>query len=186
MLGDPSVGKTSLIRKYVFDEFSDDYLSTIGAKVTRKELILEYKDVKYRLHMVIWDIAGQKTFTSVSPSLFKGAEGGILICDITRRSTLENLHNWIYNFEQRAGVAPFILLINKWDIMHRKDFEITEVERMARGYNIPFLTTSAKTGLNVEEAFRELGTMILKRMHGELTMPTIPKRAQPYVPKTSL
>jgi small GTP-binding protein len=163
MLGDPSVGKTSLIRRFVHDEFSDDYLSTVGAKVSKKDLDVERYGDPIHLHLIIWDIAGQKTFTSVSPSLFKGAEGALVICDLTRRTTLENLNNWIYHLTENAGEIPFVILANKWDLVDERAFELSEAEHVAEGYDTHFLNTSAKTGYNVENAFRKLGELIIEK-----------------------
>jgi small GTP-binding protein len=162
MLGDPGVGKTSLIRRFVHDEFSDDYLSTIGTKVSEKDLRLKKGGIDCLIHTVIWDIAGQQSFTSVTPSLFKGAQGALIICDVTRKKTLDNLNNWIYNLNKNAGQVPFVILINKWDLTDRKAFELLDVERIAEGHESCCLSTSAKTGHNVEAAFKRLGEFMLK------------------------
>jgi len=161
MLGDPGVGKTSLIRRFVHDEFSDKYLSTIGAKVTEKDLKLKKGTVDCLLHLVIWDIAGQQSFTSVTPSLFKGAQGALIICDVTRKKTLDDLHNWIYNLNRNAGRVPFVVLVNKWDLTDQKAFELVDCEHIAEGHESQCLSTSAKTGLNVEAAFKKLGEFML-------------------------
>jgi small GTP-binding protein len=161
MLGDPGVGKTSLIRRFVHDEFSDDYLSTIGAKVSDKDLRLKKDGKDCLLHLVIWDIAGQQSFTSVAPSMFKGAQGAFIICDVTRRKTLDDMHNWIYNLNKNAGRVPFVVLVNKWDLVDRKAFELVDVERVAEGHESCCLSTSARTGHNVEAAFKRLGEFLL-------------------------
>lgn len=162
MLGDPGVGKTSLIRRFVKDEFSDKYLSTIGTKVSEKDLRLKQAGADVLMHLVIWDIAGQQSFTSVSPTLFKGSQGALIICDLTRKKTLDNLHNWIYNLGKNAGEVPFVVLVNKWDLVDRKAFELVDVERVAEGHKAVCLCTSAKTGHNVEGAFKRLGEFMLK------------------------
>jgi small GTP-binding protein len=161
LLGDPSVGKTSLIRRFVHDEFSDDYLSTVGAKVSEKDVLVEKDGKQYTVHLVIWDIAGQQTFTSTDPTLFKGSGGAIIVCDLTRRDTLNNLTNWIFNFRNHVTDGPFVILMNKWDLMHRKEFEIAEVQKVAESYNMPFYTSSAKTGENVENAFGKLSEQMV-------------------------
>ena len=161
MLGDPSVGKTSLIRRFVNDEFSDNYLSTIGTKVSEKTLRVKKNNNDILFHLVIWDIAGQQSFTSVAPSLFKGCQGALIICDVTRKQTLDDLHNWIYNLNKNAGEVPFVVLVNKWDLADRKAFELVDVERVAQGHESCCLHTSAKTGHNVEAAFKRLGELML-------------------------
>ncbi len=161
MLGDPSVGKTSLIRRFVIDEFSDNYLSTIGTKVSEKDLKLKKDGHEVMFHLVIWDIAGQHSFTSVAPSLFKGCQGALIICDVTRKQTLDDLHNWIYNLNKNAGEVPYVVLVNKWDLADRKAFELVDVERVAQGHESCCLHTSAKTGHNVEAAFKRLGELMI-------------------------
>jgi len=162
MLGDPGVGKTSLIRRFVHDEFSDNYLSTIGTKVSEKDVRLMKGTAETLVHLVIWDIAGQQSFTSVTPTMFKGAQGALLICDVTRKPTLDDLHNWIYNLNKNAGKVPFVVLVNKWDMVDRKAFELVDVERVAEGHESVCLSTSAKTGHNVEGAFKRLSELMLK------------------------
>jgi small GTP-binding protein len=162
MLGDPSVGKTSLIRRFVIDEFSDNYLSTIGTKVSEKSLKLKKDGHDILFHLVIWDIAGQQSFTSVAPSLFKGCQGALIICDVTRKQTLDDLHNWIYNLDKNAGEVPYVVLVNKWDLADRRAFELVDVERVAQGHSSCCLQTSAKTGHNVEAAFKRLGELMLE------------------------
>ena len=155
------MGKTSLIRRFVHDEFSDNYLSTIGTKVSEKDLNVKRAGSDVLVHLVIWDIAGQQTFTSVAPSLFKGAQGALLICDMTRKPTLSNLNNWIYNLNKAAGEVPFVVLANKWDLSDRMAFNLVEVERVAHGHYAACMPTSAKTGHNVEAAFQKLGELML-------------------------
>ncbi len=163
LLGDPGVGKTSLIRRFVKDYFSDDYLSTIGAKVTEKDLRFQAQAGETLLHLVIWDIAGQQGLAGIKPNLFKGAQGALVVCDLSRRQTFDGLGTWILHFRQQCGAHPFCILANKWDLYDRRDFDYRESEGVAKAYNVAHYCTSAKTGENVERAFRTLGTRMLER-----------------------
>ena len=100
LLGDPAVGKTSLIRKFIFNEFSEIYVSTIGTEVTKKDLGLDYEgnshgQKRYEMSIAIWDIIGQKEYRSLISRFYKNASGALVVCDLTREETFQNLRNWI-------------------------------------------------------------------------------------------
>ncbi len=144
MLGDPGVGKTSLVRKFVHDMFDDKYLSTLGAKPT-KRLIKVNDD---NLTMMIWDLAGQNF--NLHPAYYAGAKGALLVCDLTRKETAESLRNWHTSLINKVGDVPVRVLANKSDL--DGEFDIGYLEAM--GFKT--LKTSAKTGDNVELAFQRL------------------------------
>ena len=101
LIGSGEVGKTSLIKRYILDIFDDKYLRTLGTKVSKKELILDYpqKDRKLNLTLLIWDIMGQATFRSLlQDSYFFGAAGALAVCDSTRAQTLDSLEEWVASF----------------------------------------------------------------------------------------
>ena len=110
MLGDAAVGKTSLIRRYVLDEFSDRYLSTIGAKVMKKDVTVGHKGSDYKVSMMIWDLMGQQEFEFLQSTYYKGAQGGVLVADITRRETLDNIKKWHTGFSRVSPDIPLILV----------------------------------------------------------------------------
>lgn len=153
LLGDPAVGKTSLVKRFVFEQFDDVYLQTIGTKVTKK--VLPIKDKNIKLTLMIWDIFGQKarTFSSI---YYKGARGALLVCDITRKETLADVPKWAEGIKERASDLPFVMLVNKYD--RKQDAQVTEddIKKTAKKLNAEFVYTSAKTGENVEKAFELL------------------------------
>ena len=165
LLGDPQVGKTSLIQRFVYGIFDDKYLATFGAKITKKSLLFgqhRYPDIpNTQLTMLIWDIAGQKAFKSVHQAYYRGAEGALLVCDITRKETLDNICEWVQELYDAVGNVPAILLINKCDLEDMYTFGEKEVEEVVSGFSLPFYITSAKTGHNVENAFQTLAEFIL-------------------------
>jgi small GTP-binding protein len=108
MLGDSAVGKSSLIRRFVFNEFDEKYITTIGTNVSKKDLNLVIKEQNneshnYELTLAIWDIIGQRDFHSFNLNYFRAANGGLVVCDITRRETLENLDMWASSFHNNIG-----------------------------------------------------------------------------------
>jgi|GEM_PF-803890 len=157
LLGDPGVGKTSLIRRFVHNEFGEEYISTIGTSISTKNLELLGKS----LELVIWDIAGQETFEDISASYFPGAEGGIVVCDITRRETFDNLAHWIHRMKQSVPDAKFVIILNKCDLVPDKNLDRQEVEDFISRYPYPCLLSSARTGLCVEDAFKSLCELMI-------------------------
>ena len=168
LVGEAAVGKTSLIRRYVQDEFDDRYITTLGAKVSKKELAFEVpgKDVQVQMDMTIWDIMGEKGFRDLlKEAFFHGAKGTIAVCDLTRYSTLKELDDWVQGVFNVVGEIPVVFAINKIDL---KDevmilYGDKEIDQAVRAFGAPYFYTSAKTGENVETLFRRLGTMVLAK-----------------------
>ena len=91
LLGDAGVGKTSLIRRYVMDMFDDKYITTLGTKVSKRKLVIKKNDNEFDLTFSIWDILGQEEFKNIQNMALKNSKGAIIVCDITRKKTLENI-----------------------------------------------------------------------------------------------
>jgi len=164
VIGDPAVGKTSLIKRFVQDVFDDRYLNTIGAKVMKKELGVNRPDTGeiVDLKLILWDIAGQETFSTVKKAYYRGASGAIVVCDLTRKDTMEHMHRWIENLFDVSDVVPMAIICNKNDLGEEVEFTLEDVEAEYAPYGAPVYTTSAKMGENVEMVFHELGKMISK------------------------
>jgi small GTP-binding protein len=158
LLGDSAVGKTSLIKKFVLDIFDDKYIATVGTKVTRKDIVIK-NDVN--LTLMIWDILGQQDYHQLRFMYFKNANGALVVCDITRRETLESLREWASSFFKTVGKVPVVFLANKYDLASNAQFGEENLKMIAEMFEAPYLYTSAKTGLNVEKAFRTLGELIV-------------------------
>ncbi len=160
LLGDPAVGKTSLIRKFVYDAFDDRYLSTIGAKITKKVVNLKRENLEIRL--MIWDIAGQHTFSNLKGSYFKGATGALIVCDVTRSETVKNLETWVASLFDVTGDIPILFMANKSDLLNKTQFDEKGMEDFASRFNTQYFLTSAKTGINVEQSFAGISKMMTK------------------------
>ena len=158
LIGDPGVGKTSLIRRFVENSFSDKYIHTIGTKITKK--VLEFPDIESKVVLLVWDIVGQKSLALLD-SYFRGAAGVLAVCDITRDETLESLDEWVANLRKIAGDVPVVLLGNKSDLREAAMVDNQSVSIAARKFRSPHYMTSAKTGENVELAFNAIGRMVL-------------------------
>lgn len=161
LLGDYAVGKTSLVRRFVYNMFDDRYLSTIGVKVSRKVVALARGDEVVELTLMLWDLAGSEEFDSVRASYLRGAVAGLIVCDLTQPSTLASVPlyaNQIRAVNPRAALA---LAANKLDLAELRAVSEDEVCAMARVLDAPCLFTSAKSGDGVDDAFRDVGRRAL-------------------------
>ncbi len=163
LLGDEAVGKTSLIRRLVVDQFDDKYISTIGTKIMAKKIEINNTGTMTHLTFQIWDILGQKGYAKLHNSSFRGTNGVLMVADITRKDTLTSLENyWIPTVENIVGLVPIIILANKSDLMKNSEFKEKDLRDFASKYKAPFYLTSAKNGENVDKAFYKLGERIIE------------------------
>jgi small GTP-binding protein len=165
LIGNPAVGKTSLVRRFVLDQFSDDYLVTVGFKVSNKKM--EYVDEKtgniIELTLMIWDVMGQKGFVLTPQTTFFGSKGAVVVCDLTRKETLGDLENLATALYSVTPNIPMIYVGNKKDLKDQIKISDIEFGQAAQIRNVPFVKASAKTGQNVEELFRIIGRQILQK-----------------------
>lgn len=157
ILGDSSVGKTSLMNQYVNKRFSNQYKATIGADFLTKEVIVDDRVVT----MQIWDTAGQERFQSLGVAFYRGADCCVLVYDVTAPNTFKNLDSWRDEFLIQAGPRdpehfPFVVLGNKVDLENRQ-VSTRRAQQWCQSKNdIPYFETSAKEGINVELAFQTI------------------------------
>lgn len=164
LVGEHAVGKTSLIRRYVLSEFDDRYIVTLGAKVSKKEMLLEPKgEVPVHMDMTIWDIMGSKGFRELlREAYFHGAQAILAVADITRYDTLEDLDSWVESVFRTVGEIPVAFAINKLDLRDQQAFGEEQVKQATEAFSAPHFYCSAKTGENVDTVFHELGQMVVK------------------------
>jgi small GTP-binding protein len=157
MIGDFSVGKTSLVARFVRQTFSEKYLTTVGVKIDTKLVKLaDERDVK----LVLWDIAGNDALTTATSSYLRGSAGFFLVIDGTRRPTWNSALTLREAVIKQLGEKPFIMLLNKADLEEQWEIDQSLIDEKAQqGWTL--FKTSAKTGMNVEEAFAELATQML-------------------------
>ncbi|MGF1674662.1 MAG: Rab family GTPase [Rivularia sp. (in: cyanobacteria)] len=165
LIGDFGVGKTSLIRRFVDRQFSDKYLSTVGVKISRKTLELadSEKPKNLTLQLLIWDIEGSSKFKGISASYFQGAKGAILVGDVTRRESLENIAEHLQAFLKANPQGKAVIALNKSDLI---DAEYLEKYRQLYSFSddssfVETYASSAKTGINVDNIFQSLANSII-------------------------
>ncbi|XP_069796371.1 ras-related protein Rab-13 [Narcine bancroftii] len=158
LIGDSGVGKTCLIIRFADDNFNSTYISTIGIDFKIKTINVGGKKIKLQ----VWDTAGQERFKTITTAYYRGAMGIILVYDITDEKSFENIQNWMKSIKENASATvERMLLGNKCDMGHKRKVPRDKAEKLAKDHGIRFFETSAKSSLNVEEAFQSLAHDIL-------------------------
>ncbi|MEO0800819.1 MAG: Rab family GTPase [Cyanobacteria bacterium J06642_2] len=161
LIGDYGVGKTSLIRRFVERQFSDQYLSTVGVKISRKTLQIPGSEASSdrELKLLIWDLEGRQKFKAISPQYLQGASGAIVVADVTRVETLASLVGHIRMFLTVNSTGTIAIAYNKVDLIDESQAAdcLNRVHLDGLGKTIPVYLSSAKTGLNVDTIFAQLG-----------------------------
>ena len=140
----------------MFDVFDDKYLVSFGTKVSKKSMKIGDADVD----LLIWDILGQKSHESLHAAYYRGAAGAFAVCDFTRPDTMHSLRSWLGNFRATVGQRPVMILGNKSDLT--KTYSLSDLQAFGSSVGCEILETSAKTGLNVERAFLEMGKKLVE------------------------
>ncbi|KAM6309225.1 ras-related protein Rab-13 [Podargus strigoides] len=160
LIGDSGVGKTCLIIRFAEDNFTSTYISTIGIDFKIRTVDIDGKKIKLQ----VWDTAGQERFKTITTAYYRGAVGIILVYDITDEKSFENIQNWMKSIKENASAGVERLLIgNKCDMEGKRKVQRDEAEKLAKEHGIRFFETSAKSSVNVEEAFSTLARDILQK-----------------------
>ncbi|MFW9969151.1 MAG: Rab family GTPase [Candidatus Odinarchaeota archaeon] len=159
--GEGAVGKTSMVHRFVEDEFQTDYKSTIGTSIMKKEC--DFQGLESKVRFVIWDLAGQAQFKRVRQTYVANAEAGILVYDVTRKDTLDSLENWFNEIKNVSPSISMILVGNKIDLEEDREISTQQGAQIANKLNLSFIETSAKTGENINDAFKLLALQMIKR-----------------------
>ena len=161
LIGDSSVGKTSLIQRYANGIFKEEYLATVGLDYYTKQEMINNINVLVKL----WDTAGQERFKALTPNYFRNAEGVVLAYDVTNSESFENLKFWINSIKSNLGekniFIPIIIIGNKIDMEDMRDITKEDANKFAKENNYKYFETSAKTGEGVDEAIRDLVNQVL-------------------------
>lgn len=159
VLGDSKVGKTSIVNKYVKDNFTEEYTPSIGTKVSKKNVPISDPSHQVQgmtVNLMIWDLLGQREHAALHKVYYAGAEGGILVCDATRLETISEIGFWVNHFRNVVpSGAPIIVAINKVDILEvdGKDKVVKAIKEVCRELTIAYMEVSARTGDNIDQLF---------------------------------
>ncbi|XP_029185750.2 ras-related protein Rab-6A isoform X1 [Acropora muricata] len=156
-LGEQSVGKTSLITRFMYDSFDNTYQATIGIDFLSKTMYLEDRTVRLQL----WDTAGQERFRSLIPSYIRDSSVAVVVYDITNYNSFQQTAKWIDDVRTERGSDVIIMLVgNKTDLSDKRQVTTEEGQRKANELNVMFIETSAKAGYNVKQLFRKVAAAL--------------------------
>ncbi|XP_023529393.1 ras-related protein RABA6b-like [Cucurbita pepo subsp. pepo] len=176
LTGDSGVGKSNLLSRFARAEFRLDSKPTIGVEFAYRNIKVADKLIKTQ----IWDTAGQERFRAITSSYYRGALGALLVYDITRAVTFENVKKWLRELRDFGNSDMVIVLVgNKSDLSHSREVEEEEGRRLAESEDLFFMETSAMDNVNVEEAFLEM----VRRIHAIASQKSLnlPKRIEKLV-----
>ncbi len=158
LMGDYAVGKTCIIRRYVSDSFSEDYKASIGVDITSQQLRFELHEVQLQ----IWDMSGQTDFRQVRTQFMSGTDCAILVFDLTRPNSLDNISSWINEIYASTPNIPLVLVGNKADLVNERQVDPDAVKRIIDEFRMLFyIETSAKSGSNVNQLFNDIAQKLL-------------------------
>ncbi|KAK2963189.1 putative GTP-binding protein YPT6 [Blattamonas nauphoetae] len=178
-LGDPSVGKTSILARFINDTFEDHYQPTIGIDFLSKTIYLDDQTVRLQL----WDTAGQERFRALIPGYLRDSSAAIVVYDITSRQSFEHIEGWVNDVRSERGEEAVIMIVgNKADMSESRQVQTEEAEEKAQKLGCLFSEASAKAGYNVKSLFRKVA----------LTLPSAnqnnrdnPQQLEPDAPPSS-
>lgn len=157
LLGDFAVGKSSLIRRFVEGRFDDKYLSTIGVKISRKPVELP----SGLMNLLIWDLAGGDEFKDSQANYLRGVAGALIVCDLTRYETLGAFERYAHQVHGVNPEAPLFFVGNKVDLVEERMISDEELMTACLPLGGHYLTSSAKTGVHVEDSFYQLASQLV-------------------------
>nr|XP_028570627.1 ras-related protein Rab-6B-like isoform X2 [Podarcis muralis] len=171
-LGEQSVGKTSLITRFMYDSFDNTYQATIGIDFLSKTMYLEDRTLvpvsalhssqeEGLVRLQLWDTAGQERFRSLIPSYIRDSTIAVVVYDITNLNSFQQTSKWIDDVRTERGSDVIIMLVgNKTDLADKRQITTEEVEQRAKELSVMFIETSAKTGYNVKQLFRRVAAAL--------------------------
>jgi Ras-related protein Rab-11A len=147
LIGDSYVGKSNILLKYLKNQFNENSKTTIGVEFGTKNIIINNKRIKIQ----IWDTAGQERYRSITSAYYKGAKGALIVYDITRKNTFDNIDKWITDLKLNGDKNICIIILG-----NKREINKNDGIKKAEMYKTAFLETSALNGDNISKAFDEL------------------------------
>jgi len=159
LLGDAGVGKSSLLIRFADYEFSESHIATIGVDFRYRTVTIDDRVVKIQ----IWDTAGQEKFRTIVQAYYRGADGVIMVFDVTDSSSFDHVEEWLADVDKHAEKDPVKLLVgNKADLVEMRQVDEEVAQKFAEEHNIQFVETSAKTATNVSTAFLSITKELMR------------------------
>ncbi|KAF9437038.1 Ras- protein Rab-11A [Entomortierella beljakovae] len=159
LIGDSGVGKSNLVSRFTRNEFNLESKSTIGVEFTTRSIQVDSKTIKAQ----IWDTAGQERYRAITSAYYRGAVGALLVYDIAKHATYENVGRWLKELRDHADTNIVIMLVgNKSDLRHLRAVPTDEAKQFAAENGLSFIETSALDASNVELSFQRILTEIYR------------------------
>ena len=152
LLGDSSVGKTSILLNYINNKFDESSISTVGVDYMDK--IIDYN--KFKIKLQIWDTSGEEKFRTITKNFYRNADGLLVVFDLTRKETYDHVRGWINEAKENNDKIKLILIGNKLDLKDGRIVTIDVAKKFAELKNLKYIETSAKDGTNINESFQTI------------------------------
>ena len=152
LLGDSSVGKTSILLKYISNKFDDSSISTVGVDYMDK--IIDYN--KFKIKLQIWDTSGEEKFRTITKNFYRNADGLLVVFDLTKKESYDHIRSWINEAKENNDKLKTILIGNKLDLKDERIVAIDVAKQFAEKNNLKYIETSAKDGTNINESFQAI------------------------------
>ncbi|MCI0494672.1 GTP-binding protein [candidate division KSB1 bacterium] len=162
LLGSFGVGKTSLVRSFVYNKFEEKYLSTIGVHICHKAITIPASNAICTMNLILWDLAHIEKINEMTRNYFRGASGAIVVFDVTRRQNVKESEFYLTPFLELNPRARLIFVANKIDLVSKDQIEMEQLLQLGNTYHAPLILTSARTGENVELLFSRLGAQLIE------------------------
>jgi len=163
LVGDHGTGKTSLIRRYIDNSFSEDYKSSIGVSISKKELSSNIDEVEHKSMMMVWDIEGKTNYQSIFAHHLIGSKAFIIVVDVTRKASIDSTKEHILLCEKSVSNAPIFIALNKSDLLPYETIDIDNLKTISSNV-IEVFKTSAKNEACVKEIFELLNLTVVKHL----------------------
>ena len=166
LIGSSSVGKSSILQRYIQKVFNDTYSCTIGVDFFMKSIDVGEKSIKLQL----WDTAGTEKFRSITTGYYRGANAAFVVFDLTSKPSFDCLGEWIenyYKFSNPDSEKNVVLIGNKSDLVDKREVTQEEIEKFAKDNHIMYFETSAKTGTNIDECFYFIAEKLVKEFENK-------------------
>ena len=166
LIGSSSVGKSSILQRYIQKVFNESYSCTIGVDFFMKSIDIGEKSIKLQL----WDTAGTEKFRSITTGYYRGANAAFVVFDLTCKATFECLNEWIenyYKYSNPDSEKNVVLIGNKCDLVNKREVTTEEIEKFAKDNHIMYFETSAKEGKNIDESFYYVAEQLVKQFENK-------------------
>ena len=152
LLGDSSVGKTSILNNYISNKFDESSISTVGVDYMDK--IIDYN--KFKIKLQIWDTSGEEKFRTITKNFYRNADGLLVVFDLTKKESYDHIKSWINEAKENNDKLKTILIGNKLDLKDERIVAIDVAKQFAEKNNLKYIETSAKDGTNINESFQAI------------------------------